>query len=100
MAKYHLTRKAVQDLDAIWDYTLKTWSERKADEYYLSLVATFVEIAKRPCHLDREYIEIHSGLYRRSCHKHLVFYRLVENGDIEIVRILHERMDIASKFRL
>ena len=46
-----------------------------------------------------EYVEIHPGLYRRSCHTHLIFYRLVENGDIEIVRILHERMDIASKFK-
>ncbi len=65
MAKYHLTRKAVQDLDAIWAYTLETWSEKKADEYYSALVET-----------------------------------LVEDGDIEIVRILHERMDIASKFNL
>ena len=98
MAKYHLTKKAVQDLDSIWAYTLKTWSEKKADEYYSSLVETFAAIAKSPCHLDKEYVEIHTGLYRRSCHKHLVFYRLVENDDIEIVRILHERMDIASKF--
>ncbi|MBQ0080070.1 MAG: type II toxin-antitoxin system RelE/ParE family toxin [Alistipes sp.] len=99
MAKYHLTKKAVQDLDAIWTYTLKTWSEKQADEYYSSLVETFAAISKRPCCLDKEYVEIHLGLYRRSCHKHLVFYRLVENGDIEIVRILHEKVDIASKFR-
>ena len=99
MIKYHLTKKAVQDLDAIWAYTLKTWSEKKADEYYTSLVETFVAIAKKPCYLDKEYDEIHPGLYRRFCHEHLVFYRLVENGDIEIVRILHKRMDIASKFK-
>lgn len=99
MAKYHLTRKAVQDLDAIWSYTLDTWSEQQADEYYSSLVDTFVAIAKNPCYLDREYVEIHPGLYRRSCRKHLVFYRLVENEDVEILRILHERMDIASKFK-
>ncbi|MBQ0122117.1 MAG: type II toxin-antitoxin system RelE/ParE family toxin [Bacteroidales bacterium] len=99
MAKYHLTKKAVQDLDAIWAYTLKTWSEKKADEYYSALVETFAAIARRPGNLDKEYVEIHLGLYRRSCLKHLVFYRLVEDGDIEIIRILHERMDIASKFR-
>lgn len=96
MAEYHLTKKAVQDLDAIWAYTLKTWSEKKADEYYSALVETFAAIAKSPCHLDKEYVEIHIGLYRRICHNHLVFYRLVENGDVEIVRILHGRMDIVS----
>lgn len=99
MAKYHLTKKAVQDLDKVWAYTLKTWSEKKADEYYSSLVETYAAIAKKPCCFDKEYVEIHPGLYCRNCHKHLVFYRLVENGDIEIVRILHERMDIASKLK-
>ena len=99
MAEYYLTKKAVQDLDAIWAYTLKTWSEKKADEYYSALVETFAAIAKSPCHLDKEYVEIHTGLYRRICHNHLVFYRLVENGNVEIVRILHGRMDIVSKFK-
>ena len=99
MAKYHITKKAVEDLDSIWNYTLETWSEKQADEYYNSLTETFQSIANHPCHLDREYTEIHSGLYRRQCRKHLVFYRLMENKDIEIVRILHERMDIESKLR-
>ena len=27
MAKYHLSNKAVDDLDSIWLYTLETWSE-------------------------------------------------------------------------
>ena len=99
MAKYHLTNKAVQDLDSIWEYTLKTWSESQADDYYSSLVATFAAIAKKPCYLDREYVEIHPGLYRRICRKHLVFYRLLEDESVEIVRILHGKMDIDSKFR-
>jgi len=97
MAKYHLTKKAVQDLDAIWAYTLEMWSEKQADDYYASLVETFAAIAKKPCYLDREYVEIHPGLYRRACRKHLVFYRLAESGDVEIVRILHDKMDIESK---
>lgn len=99
MVKYHLTRKAVQDLDSIWAYTLETWSGKQADDYYSSLVNTFAAIAKNPCHHDREYTEVHPGLYCKTCRKHLVFYRIVENGDVEIVRILHERMDITSKFR-
>ena len=99
MAKYHLTNLAVSDLDSIWDYTFNTWGEKQADEYYLALVETFSLIAKRPCYLDREYTEIHSGLYRRVCRKHLVFYRLIQNGDVEIVRILHQRMDIEAQFK-
>lgn len=99
MAKYHLTNQAVSDLDSIWDYTLATWGERQADEYYNALVRTFSDIAKRPCYLDREYVEVHYGLYSRFCHKHLVFYRLADNNEVKIVRILHQRMDIDKQLQ-
>ena len=33
MAKYSLTRKAVEDLSKIWNYTFDTWSENQADTY-------------------------------------------------------------------
>lgn len=99
MAKYHLTNQAVLDLDSIWDYTLVTWGERQADEYYNAFIRTFSDIAKQPCFLDREYVEIHSGLYRRSCHKHLVFYRIADNNEVEIVRILRQRIDIDEQLQ-
>lgn len=98
MAKYHITKKAVADLDSIWDYTANTWSERQADNYYSELVMALNRIASQPKYLDREYPEIHPGLYCRHCKKHLIFYRTAEDNLIEIVRILHERMDIVSKF--
>lgn len=97
MAKYHITKKAVEDLSSIWEYTLKTWSESQADIYYRELKQTFEGIAERPTSYDREYVEIKVGLYGRRCNKHIVFYRLVENGDIEIIRILHERMNIEGR---
>jgi len=64
MAKYFITKKAVEDLSSIWDYTFETWSEKQADEYYSSLIRAFESIAMRPCYLDREYSEIQSGLFR------------------------------------
>lgn len=98
MAKYHISNKAVEDLSSIWEYTLETWSEPQADIYYRELVNTFNGISERPCFFDKEYVEIHHGLFCRKCKKHLIFYTLDDNGEIEIVRILHERMDIAHKF--
>ena len=29
MVKYNLTKKAVEDLADIWDYTFEEWSEKK-----------------------------------------------------------------------
>lgn len=97
MAKYYISQKAVEDLSSIWEYTLETWSESQADTYYRELINTIRDIAERPCFLDREYVEIHHGLFCRRCKKHMVFYRLDNIGEVEVVRILHERMDIGRR---
>ena len=34
MARIRLSRKAIADLDGIWDYTAQTWSEEQAVIYY------------------------------------------------------------------
>ena len=97
MAKFYLSNKAIEDIDAIWLYTLDAWSESQADDYYHDLVSACQHIADHPAYLDKEYSEILSGLYCHRCRKHLIFYILIDDG-VEIVRILHERMDIETKF--
>ena len=92
MAKFHLSKEAVEDLDSIWLYTLETWSEDQADFYYHELVKACQDIANHPTDLDKEYKEIMPGLYGHHLYKHLIFYILVEDS-VEIIRILHERMD-------
>ncbi|MDP9954950.1 plasmid stabilization system protein ParE [Epilithonimonas hungarica] len=34
MAKYLFTKKAVDDLSEIYEYTYEFWSENQADKYY------------------------------------------------------------------
>ena len=97
MAKWHLTRKAVDDIDSIWRYTVEKWSEQQADIYYNGLVAEFKLIADAKSNFDREYAEIREGLFCHHYRKHLIFYRKT-GGDILVIRVLHEQMDIKSKF--
>ena len=97
MAKFHFTQKAIEDLDSIWTYTFENWSESQADTYYTGIITVCQHIADHPKFLDREYNEITQGLFCHHYQKHLIFYFIVEDG-IEVVRILHEKMDIKSKF--
>ncbi|HEY0669887.1 MAG TPA: type II toxin-antitoxin system RelE/ParE family toxin [Sphingobacteriaceae bacterium] len=96
MANYFLTKKAVEDLTKIWDYTYEVWSENQADKYYEFLISSFQEIGKNPA-LGRNYEEIHSQILGFRVGKHIVFYRVARNDNIEILRILHQRMDLKSK---
>lgn len=98
MAKFQLSNKAVEDLDSIWLYTFETWSEQQADVYYNDLIAACQDICSSSINTDREYIEIQKGLFCRRCHKHLIFYKYSSENTINIIRILHEMMDIEAKF--
>ncbi len=93
MAEYKLTNKAVEDLSKIWDYTFEVWSESQADKYFDSLIANCQEIANNP-DLGKNYDGISTQLYGLKVNRHIIFYRTLEEEDIEITRILHERMNL------
>lgn len=97
MPKYVLSRRAVSDLGTIWHYTNETWSENQADKYYQLLVEGFEQIIQMPGK-GRNYDEIEKGLKGLRVGKHVIFY-LTTKTRVEIVRILHERMDLRLHFR-
>ena len=97
MAKYHLTNKAVEDLSNIWEYTVDTWSERQADDYYNMLIASCQKITENPLLFGLKYEEIAEGLHGYRANKHIIFYRILADGDILVIRILHQRMDLKHR---
>ena len=97
MADLLFSNKAVEDLTKIWNYTVETWSEAQADKYYTLLVDTCRQIADSPRLLGREYTEIMDELYGYRAGKHVIFYRTVLDNAVEIIRILHERMDLKNR---
>ncbi|MFD2941983.1 type II toxin-antitoxin system RelE/ParE family toxin [Flavobacterium notoginsengisoli] len=97
MAKYHLTKKAVEDLTHIWNYTFDEWSERQADKYYFLLLDSCQEVAGNP-NLGKKYENVSEKLLGYKSNEHILFYRIISEDEIEIIRILHGRMDLKSKF--
>ncbi|MCU4166706.1 type II toxin-antitoxin system RelE/ParE family toxin [Carboxylicivirga caseinilyticus] len=92
MANYKLTNKAVEDLNKIWD----SWSEYQADKYYEMLIRSCEDIANNPA-LGKNYTGITSELFGLKANRHIIFYRKSLNCPIEIIRILHEQMDLKSR---
>lgn len=96
MASFKLTNKAVEDLNKIWIYTFENWSELRADKYYHTLLNSCKEIASNPGK-GKKYPGILEGLFGYKTNSHIIFYRDLSNGLIEITRILHERMDLKGR---
>ncbi len=95
MQEYILTHQAVEDLNAIWNYTFVQWSEEQADKYYNMLLDKFNLIANN-YDLGKQYEEIKNNLLGLIAGKHIIFYRKIDNRIIEITRILHSEMDFKN----
>ena len=98
MAKYKLTNKAVDDLTRIWNYTIDRWSENQADKYYQMLLDNFDEVANNP-DLGKNYSGVVENLLGIRAGRHIIFYRKMEDNEIEISRILHEQMDLKTRIK-
>lgn len=96
MAKYNLTHKAVKDLDEIWGFTFDRWTEKQADDSYDNLIASCEKLAQNPS-LGRNYSGIIENLYGLRTNRHIIFYRIITEDEIEVERILYERMDLESR---
>ena len=99
MAKIRFSCKAVEDLTSIWNYTYNTWPERQGDEYYNMLISSCKKILSSNYRLAKSYSDIADNLYGFRASHHLIFYTPLPNGEILIVRILNERMDVKSYLR-
>jgi toxin ParE1/3/4 len=96
MAKVILRQEAIDDLNNIWEYTFEKWSENQADKYYAALKFACKEIGEYP-DLGIEYTAIGRNLLGLKSGKHIIFYQLISDDEIEVIRILHERMDLKNR---
>jgi toxin ParE1/3/4 len=95
MAKFYLSNKAVTDLNDIWDYTLKTWSENQAEIYYSLLIDSCQELANKPAK-GKSYEVVEKEVLGYKAGEHIIFYRIVSSKEIEVVRMLHGMMDLKN----
>lgn len=95
--KYKLSKEALNDLEKIWLYTSETWSKEQAD-YYFDLIINEIEYLSVNPKSGKDYNEIRKGYFRSRVKSHFIFYRInIKNEEIEIIRILHQQMDISSR---
>jgi toxin ParE1/3/4 len=91
-----LSKKAVEDLSRIWEYSILTWSETQADKYYYMLLGACQDLADGKA-AAKQYPEIHRDIFGTRAGQHIIFFRRVAKDTIQVVRILHNRMDLRNR---
>ena len=95
--KYKISLLASQDLENIWLYTFEEWSIEQADRY-LNLIMDEIEYVAQKPESGFDFSSVRKNYYRTIIKSHLIFYRIdKKNVIIEIIRILHQRMDIENR---
>jgi toxin ParE1/3/4 len=91
MSGYVLSPRAKADLDDIWDYTERNWGAEQAKAYIRLIGAAIQTLAASPAR-GKACDHIREGYRKYPAGSHVVFFRLTDGG-INVVRILHPRMD-------
>lgn len=93
--KYRISKQAIDDLNDIWIYTCNKWSKEQADRYY-DLIIGEIEFISDNFMTGKSAEQTRKNYRITKINTHLIFYRKEENDVVEIVRILHQIMDVKS----
>jgi toxin ParE1/3/4 len=96
MPIFTLTNKAIADLKDIGRYTLVHWGREQRNLYLGMLDASFQQLASNPL-TGKDCSDIRNGYRKFNAGSHVIFYRQQSGDTIEIVRILHGRMDCETR---
>ena len=91
------TRGATRDLREIWRYYAAVASPEIADGFVITLTRAGERTLDRPL-AWRTRDDLAPGLRAIRVKPYILFYRTTSSG-IEVLRVLHERRDIAAVFR-
>jgi toxin ParE1/3/4 len=95
--RFEIGEKAFEDIENIWLYTIETWSVEQADRYYNLLFDEIEYITEHPLS-GRNADHIRKNYRCTKVKSHLIFYRYKKlEKKVEIIRILHQSMDIEER---
>lgn len=95
--KFHPVAEA-QLLD-IWDYSEARWGIEQADAYTGELICFANDLETQRLLWKRVPEDSLSGVYCLRHRHHVLFFRELPNGEIGIIAVLHEQMDLPSRLR-
>ena len=94
---YRISVRASKDIENIWLYTFENWSQEQADRY-INLIFDEIEYLFQNANSGKDFSYVRKDYRCSKVKSHLIFYKKTEKqNEIEIIRILHQRMDVENK---
>jgi len=93
VSRYLLSPAAHADLEQIWDDTHHRWGVDQTEEYLRELQHAIDRAAANPA-IGRACEQIRPGYRSLAAGSHTLLYRATADGIIDVVRVLHQRLDV------
>ena len=91
-----ISEKANEDIEKIWLYTFENWSLEQADRYY-KLILDEIEFIAENFESGKSVDYIKKGYRATLVKSHIIFYKKSRRNIVEIIRVLHQKMDIENR---
>ncbi len=92
---YLLNEKAIEDINEIWLYTAQNWSVEQANRYYY-LIIDEIHFIVQNYETAKNFESIRKSYKYAKVKSHLIFFKKIDNNKIEIIRVLHESMNLKN----
>ncbi|MCA9779238.1 MAG: type II toxin-antitoxin system RelE/ParE family toxin [Candidatus Eremiobacteraeota bacterium] len=98
MTKVYLTRNAISDIQAIYDYSIGKWNESVAESYLSDIESALQRCGENPGLLVSKP-SLHAALRFYVVRKHLLVCDVTEHS-IVVLTVSDARMDLAERLEL
>ena len=99
MSAFRVQRAAGNRLDEIYVYTRERWGDDQAERYINGLFERFAAIAAREFPWRTISAELGVSGFVCGYEHHFIYWKILADGTVGIVTILHERMHQIERFR-
>lgn len=96
MPHFRIKVAAKNDLKYIAKFTEKTWRQEQRNKYLTEFDRAFHQLADNN-ELGKACDHIRTGYRVFPVGSHVIFYKISGHQRIDIIRVLHKRMDVPSQ---
>ena len=93
---YKISAKAKEDIDNIWLHTFENCSQEEADRYY-NFILDEIEYIAENFDSGKSMEHLRKGYRATNVKSHIIFYKKSKKDVVEIIRALHQRVDVENR---
>lgn len=96
---YRVSEDAEADLDEIWLFIVEEGADPAAAQRVVETITIRFDTLSDHPRMGRSRDDLRPGMRSHVVGDHVIFYRIVEDDDVLVLRVLHGRRDIPALFR-